>query len=187
MAKVTTRTRDGVTIVDVVGGLVSGGDDPGVRGAVRQALDGGATNIALNLGGVDFLNSSGINVLASSHAAVSDRGGTLKIPGVAEPVNDFTDFIAPIALALEQEQKVSEQIEDLARVARDERDYASEQFTHWFIKEQVEEVAKMSGLLQVAERERQNPMMLEYYIAREQPDAEEGADPTAPRVAGGGV
>jgi len=115
-----------------------------------------------------------------------DRGGKLHIPGVVEPVNQFKDFIAPITLALEQEERVTQQIEDLARVARDERDYASEQFTHWFIKEQVEEVAKMSGLLQVAERERGNPMMLEYYIAREQPDAET-ADPTAPRIAGGGV
>jgi ferritin len=115
-----------------------------------------------------------------------DRGGEMRVPGVAQPVNNFKDFIEPIALALEQEQKVSKQIEDLARVARDERDYASEQFTHWFIKEQVEEVAKMSGLLQVAERERQNPMMLEYFIAREQPDIEE-ADPTAPRAAGGAL
>jgi len=88
MAQVSTRTRNGVTIVDVVGGLVSGGDDPGVRGAVRQALDGGATKIALNLGGVDFLNSSGINVLASSHAAVSDRGGTLKLVSVQPKVRD---------------------------------------------------------------------------------------------------
>jgi ferritin len=119
-------------------------------------------------------------------AFLLDRGGEIKIPGVAEPVSRFKDFIEPITLALEQEQKVTQQIEDLARVARDERDYASEQFTHWFIKEQVEEVAKMSGLLQVAERERGNPMMLEYYIAREQPDVE-GTDPTAPRVAGGGV
>src|SRR5436190_20776268 len=61
-----------------------------------------------------------------------DRGGHIKVPGVAEPVNEFKDFIEPISLALEQEQRVSTQIEELARVARDERDYASEQFTHWF-------------------------------------------------------
>src|SRR3954463_8529835 len=96
-------------------------------------------------------------------AFLLDHGGQIGVPGGTEPVNSFKDFLEPIALALEQEQRVSQQIEDLARVARDERDYASEQFTHWFIKEQVEEVAKMSGLLQVAERERQNPMMLEYF------------------------
>jgi ferritin len=117
-------------------------------------------------------------------AFLLDRGGEINVPGVAEPVNSFKDFLEPISLALEQEQRVSQQIEDLARVARDERDYASEQFTHWFIKEQVEEVAKMAGLLQVAERERGNPMMLEDFIAREQSDAE-GSDPTAPRAAGG--
>src|SRR6185436_5082912 len=100
--------------------------------------------------------------------------------------SEFKEFIEPISLALDQEQKVSEQIEDLARVARDERDYASEQFTHWVIKEQVEEVAKMSGVLQVAERERQNPMMLEYSIAREQVAAE-APDPNAPRPAGGAL
>ena len=115
-----------------------------------------------------------------------DRDADVRIPGVAAPVNGFEDFIAPIALAKKQEERVTQQIEELARVAHDERDYASEQFTHWFLKEQVEEVAKMSGLLQVAERERGNPMMLEYYIAREQAEAEP-ADPTAPRVAGGGV
>src|SRR5690349_1936300 len=47
-------------------------------------------------------------------AFLLDRGGQIKVPGVAEPVNNFTDFIQPIALALEQEQRVSAQIEDLA-------------------------------------------------------------------------
>ena len=114
-----------------------------------------------------------------------DRGGPIKIPGVPAPTNDFEDFIAPIALALEQEQRVSDQIEDLARVARDERDYASEQFTHWFIKEQVEEVSSMSDLLRVVERTRENPLLAEEYLARE--GGAEAADPTAPHAAGGAL
>ena len=113
-----------------------------------------------------------------------DRGGEMRVPGVAQPVNNFKDFIEPIALALEQEQKVSKQIEDLARVARDERDYASEQFTHWFIKEQVEEVATMSDLLRVVQRSQDDPMEIENYLAREHGGGG-GDDPTAPRPAGG--
>lgn len=111
-----------------------------------------------------------------------DRGGEMRVPGVAQPVNNFKDFIEPIALALEQEQKVSKQIEDLARVARDERDYASEQFTHWFIKEQVEEVAKMSDLLAVVTRSKDDYERIEDWVAREEKDA--GGDPTAPPIAG---
>lgn len=88
MAKITTRVRDGVTIVDVVGGLGIGEGTPGLHDAVRQALDGGATRIVLNLGGVDFINSSGINVLASSHTAVSSRGGKLKLVSLQPKVRD---------------------------------------------------------------------------------------------------
>ena len=88
--------------------------------------------------------------------------------------------------ALEQERRVSDQIEDLAKVAREEGDYLSEQFTLWFLKEQVEEVATMSDLLRVVERSRENPMFAEEYLAREQP-GEEGADPTAPPAAGGAL
>ena len=73
-------------------------------------------------------------------------------PGVAAPAVTFADVVAPIALALEQEKRVTEQISALAATARREGDYPSEQFMQWFIKEQVEEVATMSDLLAVVRR-----------------------------------
>ena len=72
-------------------------------------------------------------------------------------------------MALEQERKVSAQIGELFAVAREEGDYLSEQFVQWFLKEQVEEEATMTEILDVAERVRDFPMTLEEYIAREQP------------------
>jgi len=113
-----------------------------------------------------------------------DAGADPVIPGVAAPQTEFADLVAPVALALEQERRVSEQIGALAAVAREESDYASEQFMQWFIKEQVEEVATMSALLDVAERGRDRPMEIEEYLARERGGS--GAeDPTAPPAAGG--
>jgi bacterioferritin B len=79
---------------------------------------------------------------------------------------------------------VSGQIGDLFKVAREEGDYLSEQFVQWFLKEQVEEVATMTELLDVAERVRDLPMTLEEYIAREKPGGGR-ADPVAPEPAGG--
>ena len=61
----------------------------------------------------------------------------------------FDDVVAPVELALAQEKRVTEQIDELLRIAREESDFASEQFMQWFIKEQVEEVATMSDLLAV--------------------------------------
>jgi len=110
-----------------------------------------------------------------------DTDAEIRIPGVAAPVTAFADVVAPVALALDQEKRVTEQINALAAVARQEQDYTSEQFMQWFIKEQVEEVATMTDLLRVAERSR-DVQDIEDYIVREQ--SGEGADPTAPRAAG---
>ena len=111
-----------------------------------------------------------------------DTDADVVIPGVEAPVAGFEGVVAPVELALAQEKRVTEQINALLRVARDEHDYASEQFMQWFIKEQVEEVATMSDLLAVTTRNRDDIADIEEYVAREQ--SGEGADPTAPRIAG---
>ncbi|WP_228942916.1 ferritin [Nocardioides sp. Leaf374] len=111
-----------------------------------------------------------------------DTDSPVTIPGVDAPVPTFDDVVAPVALALEQERRVTEQINALLRTAREEFDFASEQFMQWFIKEQVEEVATMSDLLAVVRRNADDIDDIEDYVAREQ--SAEGADPTAPRAAG---
>jgi ferritin len=112
-----------------------------------------------------------------------DVGEVAVTPGVAAPQVAFEDVVAPIALALQQERRVTEQINALAARARQEGDYSSEQFMQWFIKEQIEEVATMTDLLRVAERSRDDVMDIEDYVEREHA-ASEGEDPTAPHPAG---
>lgn len=111
-----------------------------------------------------------------------DTDSEVLIPGVDAPKATFEDVVAPVALALDQEKRVTEQINGLLRIARDESDFASEQFMQWFIKEQVEEIATMSDLLAVVSRNRDDIEDIEEYVAREQKTGV--ADPTAPRIAG---
>ena len=91
------------------------------------------------------------------------------IGAVEAPRQDFADHVEPIKLALEQERRVTVRISELFEIARETRDFQSEQFLHWFLEEQVEEENAMSDLLTVAERTRDVPMLLEEYLAREQP------------------
>src|SRR6202008_2475611 len=72
-----------------------------------------------------------------------DTDAEVTIPGVEAPRARFEDVVGPIALALEQERRVSEQINALAATAREAGDFTSEQFVQWFIREQTEEVATM--------------------------------------------
>jgi ferritin len=111
-----------------------------------------------------------------------DTDADVVIPGVDAPQPRFEDVVAPVRLALEQERRVTDQVNGLLRTAREEGDFASEQFMQWFIKEQVEEVATMSDLLAVVTRAKDDLEDIEEYVAREQGGAE--ADPTAPRQAG---
>ncbi|MDP9444533.1 MAG: ferritin [Actinomycetota bacterium] len=111
-----------------------------------------------------------------------DQDAPVRLPGAAAPTTDFADVVAPVRLALDQERRVTEQINELARIAREEGDFASEQFMQWFIKEQVEEVATMSDLLTVVTRAQHDIEAIEDYVAREQGGPER--DPTAPRIAG---
>ena len=111
-----------------------------------------------------------------------DTGVDVELPGAEAPVTRFKDAVEPVALALEQEKRVTEQVYELTRIAREENDFASEQFMAWFIKEQVEEVAKMSDLLTVVNRAKGEVEAIEEYVARE--TGREATDPTAPRVAG---
>ncbi|TNC42863.1 ferritin [Mumia zhuanghuii] len=111
-----------------------------------------------------------------------DADVPVRIPGVADPINDFEDVVAPVTLALAQEKRVTDQINELTRVARDENDFASDQFMQWFIKEQVEEVSKMGDLLAVVTRSSGDLEAIEHWVAREEKGV--AADPTAPPVAG---
>jgi ferritin len=111
-----------------------------------------------------------------------DADAMVSIPGVAAPEAQFGDVVAPVALALEQEKRVSDQIASLTGVAREEGDYLSEQFLQWFLKEQVEEESSLSDMLTVVRRAKDSPLLAEEHLAREvRPQA---ADPSAPPVAG---
>jgi ferritin len=96
-----------------------------------------------------------------------DTGADMRLGEIKAPKNDFADHVEPISLALEHEKKVTVSIAAIYEIARETNDYASESFMQWFVDEQVEEEATMDGLLQVAERVREYPMMLEEFLARD--------------------
>ena len=111
-----------------------------------------------------------------------DTGADIEIPAVEAPRSQFEGVVAPVELALEQERRVTEQVYALTRTAREDNDFAAEQFMQWFIKEQVEEVATMQDLLAVVGRSQDDLNDIETYVERDLGTG--GADATAPPQAG---
>jgi bacterioferritin B len=115
-----------------------------------------------------------------------DADESVVIPGVPVPQTAFADVVEPVRLALEQERRVTDQISALVQLARTEGDLVGEQFLHWFLQEQREEVSSMGALLTVVERSQDNVMLVEDYLARETV-GDGGVAVAAPPAAGGAL
>lgn len=115
-----------------------------------------------------------------------DADVPVTIPAVAAPQTSFADVAAPVQLAYEQEKRVTEQIQELAVAARAEGDLVAEQFMHWFLQEQREEVSSMSDLLDIVRHAGDNVLFIEDYLARES-GAENPLEQGAPPAAGGAL
>jgi bacterioferritin B len=116
-----------------------------------------------------------------------DSNEPVVIPGVESPQTAFADVVAPVSLALGQEKRVTEQIVNLVKLARTEGDLVGEQFLHWFLTEQREEVASMSDLLAVVERGKDNLLAVEEFLARVQIGDQGAPEAPAPPAAGGAL
>ena len=116
-----------------------------------------------------------------------DAGDPVAIPGVVAPQTAFADAVEPVALALAQERRVTEQISALAVIAREDHDLVAEQFMQWFLKEQLEEMSSMAALLRTVERATiSNLLLVEAYLARTTGGAAV-VEAGAPRAAGGAL
>ncbi|MDQ3085866.1 MAG: ferritin [Actinomycetota bacterium] len=107
-------------------------------------------------------------------------------PGVEAPQTEFSDAVAPVKLALAQEKRVTDQIVELVKLAREEGELVGEQFLHWFLQEQREEVASMAELLTIVERGRENLLHVEEYLSRSA-GGENVLEAGAPPAAGGAL
>jgi bacterioferritin B len=117
-----------------------------------------------------------------------DSDEQVVVAGVEPPKTDFEDAVEPVALALEQEKRVTDQIAALVSLAREENELVGEQFLHWFLQEQREEVSSMSDLLSLVRRAAESNLLLaEEFLARNQVGDAGAVDTSAPPAAGGAL
>jgi anti-sigma B factor antagonist len=109
---ISVRKAGDVTVVDLNGALKLGGPEQAFREAIEGLLDSGILTIAVNLSGVNFLDSSGIGMLVRCHKTASDRSGkliffaptkmvkqTLKMVSLDKVMNLFEDETSALAAA----------------------------------------------------------------------------------------
>jgi len=85
-----TRREVGiVTIIDLSGRIALGEGSALLRKTIRDLLEDGQTKILLNLGDINYIDSSGIGELVSGFTAVRNRNGELKLLNLTKKVHDL--------------------------------------------------------------------------------------------------
>lgn len=95
---------------------------------------------------------------------VLDAGGDVEIPAIGKPRVDFASPADAVQAALDWEVTVTGQINNLMDIAVEEKDYIAQEFLRWFVNEQLEEISKMSSILNIIKRAGDNLLMAETYV-----------------------
>ena len=88
-ATITTRQVGDVTVVDAAGKITLGEGSAMLRDQVRNLLGAGHRKILINLGEVNYIDSSGIGELVSCFTAVTGLSGQLKLLNLTKRVHDL--------------------------------------------------------------------------------------------------
>jgi anti-sigma B factor antagonist len=86
--RIESREVSHVTILDIQGRIVLGEEIHLLRDAVRNLIADGKKKILLNLGDVDYIDSSGVGELVGAFTTVRNAGGELKLLNLTQKVHD---------------------------------------------------------------------------------------------------
>ena len=113
--KITKRTVGQVTILDCSGKITLGEGTMAVRNTVREVLKEGGKKIILNLGDVNYIDSSGIGELVSTFTSVANQGGKLFLLNLTKKIQELlaiTKLLTVFKVYEDEQKAVSEAATD---------------------------------------------------------------------------
>jgi anti-sigma B factor antagonist len=87
--RTAVRPVGAVTVVDISGRITLGEGNVMLREIVRDLADKGQKAIVLNLGEVNYIDSSGVGELVKAHTTIRNQGGQLKLANLTKRVHDL--------------------------------------------------------------------------------------------------
>src|ERR1700720_1473767 len=86
--KLTTRTKDGILVVDCNGRIVFGEESSLLRDTIKKAVTEN-NRIVLNLGEVNYIDSGGLGTLVALHTTANNAGANIKLANLTKRVGDL--------------------------------------------------------------------------------------------------
>ena len=86
---IASREVDGVTVLDLSGRITLGEGSVQLRDAIRDLIAKGQRRILLDLGDVNYIDSSGLGELVSAFTSAKNQGASLKLLKLTKKVHDL--------------------------------------------------------------------------------------------------
>jgi anti-sigma B factor antagonist len=85
----TCRELGDVSVLDLSGRITLGEGSSTLRRLIRELVDSGRRKILLDLGDVDYIDSSGIGEMVAAYTTVRGAGGEIKLVHLTKRVHDI--------------------------------------------------------------------------------------------------
>ena len=89
--KLESTTIDAVTVVEMEGNLDTN-TSVEAQDYINALIDGGSTKLVTDFSRVDFVSSAGLRVLLATAKRLGDVGGSLRICGLNDEVNEVFEI-----------------------------------------------------------------------------------------------
>jgi anti-sigma B factor antagonist len=86
--KLTTRTVQGILVVNCDGRIVFGEESAELRDAVKKLVTQN-NQLVLNLSGVSYIDSGGLGTLVALYTTAHNAGGAIKLSNLTQRVGDL--------------------------------------------------------------------------------------------------
>jgi len=93
MVRVSVRFKEDVSIVNLSGKFVAGGDGPFLRQKVKDLIDAGARKLLFEFEDVPYIDSTGLGFLAGSRELAAEAGATIVLSGMNPHVRRILDGV----------------------------------------------------------------------------------------------
>ena len=109
------REREGILILDLDGRITVGEESSKLRETLRELTAGGATNVILNLRGVDYIDSTGLGALVVCFTSLRKAGGKMTLLNVSRRNIEllvFTKLATVFEICNDEQQAVNSYFPD---------------------------------------------------------------------------
>jgi anti-sigma B factor antagonist len=86
--KLSSRTVDGIAVVDCDGRIIFGEESASLRDALKSMLTMN-NQIVLNLGGINYIDSGGLGTLVALYSTAQNAGGSIRLASLTQRIGDL--------------------------------------------------------------------------------------------------